>query len=121
MLYLLNSPILTGYGVWRFEGPLTPEQARQRLEGQTYTSAIGHPASARLLQSLLGLPVALARITAKMQPGDSALVLRLLERQPEGVVLNDEQLLRVPYELSWLHYQNLEPVFNAERSIPVSS
>lgn len=104
MIYLLNSPILTSYGQWTFEGPLTPAQARQKLDGRDFTSAIGHPASARLLERLLDLSVPLARITAVMQPGDSALVLRLLERQPEGAVLDDAQLLRVPYELGWLHH-----------------
>lgn len=104
MLYLLNSPILTGYGRWTFEGPLASDEAKLRMHGREYRSAIGHEASARLLHALLGVDVPLARITAKMQPGDSALVLRLLERQPEGVVLNDAQLRRVPHELAWLHY-----------------
>lgn len=103
-VYLFNSPILTGYGAWEFEGPLTAEQARQRLLGRDYVSAIGHDASARLLQQQLGLPVQTQRITAVMQPGDEALVLRLLERQPEGVVLDDAQLRRQRHELGWLRY-----------------
>lgn len=106
MLYLLNSPILTGYGQWTFEGPISVAEAQKRLRDRPYVSAIGHGASARLLGRLLAIDVPLQRITAKMMPGDDALVLRLLERQPEGLVLDDEQLLRVPHELAWLSYRS---------------
>jgi len=30
--YILNSPILTGFGDWRYSGPLSIEQSRRLLE-----------------------------------------------------------------------------------------
>ena len=102
MIYLLNSPVLTACGDWRLSGPLSPQEARARLHGQTVRSAIGHAGSAQLLERLLGQPVAVQRLTARMEPGDAALVLRLLQRLPEGVLLDDEELQRTPFELAWL-------------------
>lgn len=104
MIYLLNSPILTAYGFWRFNGPLNHHSARARLRGQRLTSAIGHEASAVLLGKILGWPVAVNRINVQLQPGDSALVLRLTQRLPEGRVLAIGELAAIPHELSWLQF-----------------
>lgn len=101
MRYLLNSPILTGYGDYRFSGPLEIEAARTQAR-QGFTSAIGHEASARLLSLLLDMDVPVNRVSIAMQPGDCALVLRVKERLPEGVVLTADDLARVPWELSLL-------------------
>lgn len=99
--YLLNTPILTAYGDFRFTGPITPEQARERLAGG-FVSAIGHASSATFLAALIGLDIPVNRISVNMQPGDSALVLRLRARLPEGKILTSDEMAQVQYELGWL-------------------
>ena len=106
MIYLLNTPILTGYGIWCFEGPLSLETARAMLHGQAPTSAIGHQATAELLSELLERDIPTQRTAVRLQPGDSALVFRLTQRLPEGRVLSFDELSELPYEFGWLHYHS---------------
>lgn len=100
--YLLNSPALTAYGQYEFSGPLTVDAARELLAGG-FVSAIGHEGAAVFLSNLLSVDVPTHRIRITMQPGDRALVLRLLERLPEGRTLSAEETRAFPFELGVLH------------------
>lgn len=101
MRYLLNAPVLTTHGDYRFEGPLSLQAARA-FAAQDAHSAIGHDGAASFLSQCLGVAVRCQRDTIRMQPGDQALVLRLLERQPEGALLDSDAVVGAPHEFGLL-------------------
>ena len=76
MKYLLNSAVLTSPGEYRYR-LITPEEARQWDGGQAI-STIGYEQTADALSQLLGRPVKVDRRTITQQPGDEALVFRLV-------------------------------------------
>jgi hypothetical protein len=101
MRYLLNAPVLTGYGEYLFEGPLSMEFVRG-FQASGPTSAIGHEATARFLRERTGSDVQMNRRSVRLLPGDSALVLRLCDRLPEGLLLDDRALARKRHEFGLL-------------------
>lgn len=101
MRYVLNTPMLTTYGEYRFEGPLMLDDARAFAVQPTH-SAIGHAGTAQFLSARLGVDVPCRRESIRMQAGDQALVLRLLHRQPEGALLDAEALAQQPHEFGLL-------------------
>ena len=76
--YLLNSAVLTDFGTYEYTS-MTPEAARRwYAEGEAPTSTIGYEETAAALSQLLNAPVPVNRVTIKMEPGDEALVFRLV-------------------------------------------
>jgi|GEM_PF-280100 Domain of unknown function (DUF1874). len=102
-LLFLNASILTAYGVYRYE-PVTPEAAQQliaecRRAGRSLYSAVGHRATAALMTRLLGIEIPFNRVTIEQLVGEQAIVLRLHQRPPEGVILSVADIEAIGYEL----------------------
>ena len=67
---------------------------RQLLE-RGFISAIGHQGTAELLSELLGMNIPVNRIAIRLDHGDRAIVIQLLERLPEGKILSREEIIQL--------------------------
>ena len=64
-----------------------------------FVSTIGHQATADFLSKLLGFTVRAVRRQINLEDGDAVVVFQLLQRLPEGRVLTEEELRKVPYKI----------------------
>lgn len=96
-LYLMNSPVLTNHGTFRFE-PVADVMAAKALIKGGFVSAVGHQGAADLMAADLGVLVSVVRQRVSLVKGDQALCLRLTERLPEGEVLTGDRLRGIPHE-----------------------
>jgi hypothetical protein len=103
-VYILNAPVLTGYGVFRYRKSELQE-VKELLATNNFVSAVGHEATAKLMSEIIGISIPVNRIAVEMLHGDVAVVFRLLQRIPEGKILNLEELKNLPYELSILLFE----------------
>lgn len=98
MLYVFNSLIIPLD--WKLSDSynvkikrIDVNQAKQLVNQNQFTSAIGHEATAKLLSLLLGIDVPLNRIQIEMVPGDIGLHFTLKKRLMEGQVIKSIQEL----------------------------
>jgi hypothetical protein len=105
-LALLNTSILTSYGVFIYQ-PISLAEAGMLVrefqrEGKTIQSVIGHNSTADLLTLLLKFPVEINRQEFKQTIADLGLVFKLKGRAPEGKVLSREEIEAIGYEFGLL-------------------
>jgi hypothetical protein len=67
------------------------EEVKSLLQ-RGYTSVVGHPATAEVLSTLLGLPVEANRVAIRLGVGDTLVVFQLSIRLAEGQVLSVEEV-----------------------------
>ena len=105
MTYVLNGAILTDYGIFEFTR-ITLQEAKVIVHAamfeHQFQSAIGHNGTALLLSKILECNIPANRIQIRMQTEDYCVVFRLLTRLPEGTVLTEEELTKLPYEFGLL-------------------
>jgi len=104
--YLLNTPILTSFGVFEHTPSSTVEAKAAVVEDNKLkpevVSAIGHEATARYFSALLGVEVPVNRISINMRSGDVAFILRCTTRLPEGKILSHEEMNEFEWQITKL-------------------
>ncbi len=100
-VYLLNSAVMTGYGTWNLDGPISRTEAR-KLISDGFESAIGHEGAAQYLSEQLACDVKENRRRIEMEEGDIAIVLRSVTRLDQGQVLDHGGTQDAQYELALL-------------------
>jgi len=66
--------------------------------GRNFVSCVGHEPTAKLMSVLLGIEIPFNRASIKLQTWDTLLVFQVLTRLPEGAVLDEEALAKIPFK-----------------------
>ena len=75
------------------------EEAKQILQNNSFVSAIGHEATAKLLTQLLNVSIPANRVSVFFEPGDTGIHFFLKTRLPEGKILSEAELKTLDF---WL-------------------
>lgn len=100
-LYIVNSPIIDGSGVYDYE-TISQQKAKDFIKDKTFISAIGHESTAEVLSVLLGKEVKYNRIQIKLNEGDQCLVFRLKNRIEEGKLYTKDDIQKLDTEFGIL-------------------
>jgi len=75
--YILNSAVITAPGLFRYRH-ISIDEARKWLDLHDWVSTIGYEETAKALQKITKVIIPVNRKVIEMQPGDEALVFRLV-------------------------------------------
>lgn len=106
-LAILNTSIVTTDGTYTVES-ITPERALSLVrwaigpEGDGIDSAVGHPSTAQILTTLLGVEVPVSRQLFAQQVGQQAVAFKLNGRPEPGKELNQEELEEIGFTFKLL-------------------
>jgi len=78
---------------------INPEQLKQELMAGTFVSAVGHESTADILSKLLGIRILVNRQAIRLKENDTVYVYQLLQRLPEGIVLNKEEIMQINFKI----------------------
>ncbi|CAI44168.1 DNA binding protein [Acidianus rod-shaped virus 1] len=101
MLYILNAQITPFEGAQAtfVERRIDVNEAKKIVNSQPFVSAVGHAATAQLLSKLLDASIPTNRTQVFLKPGDMALAIVLKSRIPEGVVLDEQAIRNIGFEI----------------------
>jgi len=101
-VYLTNAfslSMLTESDVVVHVQEITPEQLKQELTASTFVSAVGHESTADILSKILGIHIPINRQAIRFKENDTVYVYQLLQRLPEGVILNREEITQINFKI----------------------
>lgn len=94
--FIMNTSIIPNDGLFSLV-TINADEAKKWIQGNDWVSAVGHPGTAEVMTTLLGVDIPPNRIQVTFEVGDEALVFKLDCRLPEGKVLDAEELRGLPF------------------------
>ena len=100
MIYISNAfslSMLSNFPVTLRVREVGLEEVKELLSG-SFTSAVGHQATADLLTKLLQIQIPFNRVPISLNPSDILIVFQLLTRLEEGKILTKEELAKLQFK-----------------------
>ncbi len=101
--YILNSAVMTTFGIWHYVR-LNREQAHIWASTGDPISTVGYEQTAQELEQIIEIPVAVDRRVVVLEPGDQALVFRLVF-PPNSPRINPEDKGKLSAAILAGHYE----------------
>jgi hypothetical protein len=71
---------------------------KEILKRHSFTSAVGHQATADVLSKLLNIQIPFNRVQIQLREGDALIVFQLMTRLEEGKVLDEQELSKLQFK-----------------------
>lgn len=99
---LLNTSIVTEDGVYSLR-TVPADEAKAIVAEAIVVSYVGHPSTAQVMSTLLGVDVPVSRDLYAQAPGETALVFKLNGRPEPGRELGREELEEIGFTFKVLY------------------